>query len=525
MPAIITDQFRILNTETFVKSFTGIGTTTNYYYSFLAHPNPTNTNIENYGTSDWQADPPEPKDSFRDENSYFDSMLFLKRITSNDVARIIPRVNWESGVSYDMYRNNYSIDISSPQTNAKTLYESRFYVINSEYKVYICLNNGSNPEYPNGQKSLYEPNFVDTNPQIAGDDGYLWKYLYTISPSDILKFTTENYIPVPKTWGDSTTESIKNSAVNGKIQTVIIKNRGLGYTISGGGGSTVTISNIPILGDGTGGTVTININSGQIETIQVTNGGSNYTKGLVNFSIGTVGLIGENEVEVTGGSGGSLEVIIPPIGGHGFDIYKELGSYRVMVYSKYDSDPDYVIGNNFSRIGIIKNPILYGSQVEPINTSTATNLGALKLKPVGAGNTSDTSYPINALITQSIGVGSTAVGYVASWSGNTGVLKYYQPVGLSTLSTYGYKLNPFVGSGTTINCSTVSGTPLIVDTLFSGDNIQVGGKIIQLGQTFSSGISNPDIKKYYGEIIYIDNRSPITRSASQKEELKIVVEF
>jgi len=520
MPAIITDQFRILNTETFVKSFTGIGTTTNYYYSFLAHPNPTNTSIENYGDSGWQADPPEPKDSFRDENSYFDSMLFLKRITSNDVTRIIPRVNWESGVSYDMYRNNYSINNPAPQTDAKTLYESKFYVINSEYKVYICLNNGSNPEYPKGQKSLYEPNFVDINPQQAGDDGYLWKYLYTISPSDILKFTTENYIPVPKTWGDTTTESIKNSAVNGKIQTAIIKNRGLGYTLAGGGGSTGTISDIPILGDGSGGTVSITINGGQIDTVQVTNGGSNYTRGFINFGVGSGG-----NPEVTGGSGGSLEVIIPPIGGHGFDIYKELGSYRIMLYSKYDSDPDYVIGNNFSRIGIIKNPVVYGSQVEPINTSTATNLGALKLKPVGAGNTSDTSYPINALITQSVGVGSTAVGYVASWDSNTGILKYYQPVGLSTLSTYGYKLNSFVGSGTTINCSTVSGTPLIVDTSFGGDNIQVGGKVIQLGQTFSSGISNPDIKKYYGEIIYIDNRAPITRSASQKEELKIVVEF
>ena len=293
----------------------------------------------------------------------------------------------------------------------------------------------------------------------------------------------------------------------------------MGYTLSGGG-STGTITDIPILGDGTGGTVSITINSGEIDTIQVTNGGSNYTKGFINFGVGSGGI-----PEVTGGSGGSLEVIIPPIGGHGFDIYKELGSYRVMVYSKYDSDPDYVIGNNFSRIGIIKNPVVYGSQVEPINTSTATNLGALKLKPVGAGNTSDTSYPINALITQSVGVGSTAVGYVASWDSNTGILKYYQPVGLSTLSTYGYKLNSFVGSGTTINCSTVSGSPLIVDTSFGGDNIQVGGKVIQLGQTFLSGISNPDIKKYYGEIIYIDNRSPITRSASQKEELKIVVEF
>ena len=38
MPAIITDQFRILNADTFTKSLTGIGTTTNNYYSFLGSP-------------------------------------------------------------------------------------------------------------------------------------------------------------------------------------------------------------------------------------------------------------------------------------------------------------------------------------------------------------------------------------------------------------------------------------------------------------------------------------------------------
>ena len=37
MPAVITDQFRISNAETFVQSFVGVGTTANYYYTFLAH--------------------------------------------------------------------------------------------------------------------------------------------------------------------------------------------------------------------------------------------------------------------------------------------------------------------------------------------------------------------------------------------------------------------------------------------------------------------------------------------------------
>ena len=520
MPAIITDQFRILNAETFVQSFTGIGTTTNYYYTFLAHPNPTNTTIENYGISAWNSNPPEPKDSFQQENLYFDSMLFLKRVNYNDVSKVIPRYDWESGIIYDMYRNNYDINNSAPQTDSKTLYDSRYYTVNSEYKVYICLNNGANPEYPNGQRSLYEPNFIDINPQQAGDgtDGYLWKYLYSILPTEIIKFSTSNYISVPKKWGDPTTESIKNAAINGKIETIIIKNRGSGYTISGGK-TTGTIPNIPIIGDGFGGFASVTINGGEIDTIQVTNGGTGYTKAFLKF-----GYEYSETPTITSGSGAIFEVIIPPKGGHGYDIYRELGSYRVMVYSKYEAESDYIIGNDFSRVGIIKNPEIYGSQNQPINSFTATNLGALKLKPVGAGNTSGTVYPNNALITQNVGVGSTAIGYVASWNRDTGILRYYQPVGLSTFLG-GNNLFNFVGSASTINCSTVIGSALIVDTNFSSDTIQIGGKIINLGQSFSSGISTPEIKKYFGEIIYIDNRAPITRSSSQKEEVKIVVEF
>ena len=50
MPAIITDQYRILNAETFVDSFVGIGTTgNNNYYTFLGHPNPKNIDVKNYG--------------------------------------------------------------------------------------------------------------------------------------------------------------------------------------------------------------------------------------------------------------------------------------------------------------------------------------------------------------------------------------------------------------------------------------------------------------------------------------------
>ena len=253
MPAIITDQFRILNAETFTQSFTGIGTTTNYYYTFLGHPQPTFTGITDYGDSDWGTvnGTPPPKDSFQQENLYHDSMLFLKRVTASDVRRVVRRYNWELGITYDMYKNNYDIDNKSPQSSATTLYGSKFFIVNSEFKVYACLNNGANPEFPKGQKSLAEPNFVDVTPQAAGtgSDGYLWKYLYTISPSDVVKFATDSYIPLPEKWGDTSTATVKNAAVKGKIETVLITARGSAYQITVGS-TTGNVTNVHILGDG-----------------------------------------------------------------------------------------------------------------------------------------------------------------------------------------------------------------------------------------------------------------------------------
>ena len=69
MPAIITDQYRILNAETFVDSFVGIGTTgNNNYYTFLGHPDPTNTNVPKYANKNWVTRIPDPKDNYDQEN-------------------------------------------------------------------------------------------------------------------------------------------------------------------------------------------------------------------------------------------------------------------------------------------------------------------------------------------------------------------------------------------------------------------------------------------------------------------------
>jgi hypothetical protein len=355
--------------------------------------------------------------------------------------------------------------------------------------------------------------------------------LYTIKPSEIVKFDSIEFIPVPEDWGN-TGESIstKNNAVDGKIEVIIINNRGSNYQpIS------TSFSNVPILGDGTGGKATITIDSfGKISEIFVTDGGKGYTYGTIEFYPGAPGS------EITGplrqlsntGIGttsiASFNVIIPPKGGHGYDIYRELGAYRVLLYSRYEtleSNPDIILGNDFARVGILKNPTIVGSDVELLDLSLASGLNALKL----AGVTTNTTYAVDSVIKQTVGLGSTAIGFVASWDSITGVLKYYQPTGLASSET-GFKIIPFtsnpdVGYGLTITCSSIVGPTLSINPNFSGVTTTINNRIYQLGQEFVAGISSAEYNKKSGDIIYLDNRQPIPRSANQKEDIKIVLEF
>ena len=87
----------------------------------------------------------------------------------------------------------------SPLTNAARLYDANYYVINSDFRVYICIENGSSGTNPKGNVSQDEPTFTDLEPTRAGTsgDGYIWKYLFTVSPSDIIKFDSTEYITLP----------------------------------------------------------------------------------------------------------------------------------------------------------------------------------------------------------------------------------------------------------------------------------------------------------------------------------------
>ena len=518
MAAIITDQIRLLNAKNFVA---GVTSTTNAYYSFIGLPNPTDIQ------TDWNTDPPSPKDNFTEENDYWDNMIALKKVSAGDCRQVVTKRVWSSGTTYDMYRGDYSRSNTAPVSGATNLYSATFYVINSDYRVYICLQNGTDPDNPNGRPSLDEPTFTDLEPRVAGSSGdnYIWKYLYTIKPADIIKFDSTDFMPVPLDWETNVDDAaVRDNAVDGSIKIVTITNRG--ETIGPSGGTEYT--KVPIKGDGSGAECTITTtNDQQVDTIVISKQGSGYTYGSVALEDGGV---------PTGTTIPTFDVIIPPQGGHGSDIYRELGAMNVLIYSRIENDnenPDFVTGNQIARVGLVENPQKYDSTAL-LSADKASATNALRL--AGSGYSSAT-FTADSYFTQTISAGSTAQGRVINYDEKTGVLKYWQDrtlAGFNTVGTaqtnptYGYNLTQFTGSpGTGGNLEIVptTGSTLQIDNGFTGISTVINNITYYLGQTFTDGVSNPEVKKHSGNIIFIDNRPAITRSVNQKEDIKIVLQF
>ena len=139
MSAIITEKFRLHNAEQFYESFSETSPST--YYFFIGKHS-SYINDDNYGYSANDNVPPPPRDDVQTEYYKWDSMLAAKLISSADVSYVIPRVDWKTNTTFDMYQH----DIRGPQgtdsvgnvaTNGATsLWNSSFYFMTEDYRVY-----------------------------------------------------------------------------------------------------------------------------------------------------------------------------------------------------------------------------------------------------------------------------------------------------------------------------------------------------------------------------------------------------
>jgi len=498
MSAIITEKFRQHNANQFVESFTEAAAST--YYLFLGKA----TAFSSTTTGGTDSSPPTPADSPEDEFRSWDSMLGAKLITSSDIKYAAPRRNWANGTVYDMYRH----DLSSSNTStsgSSNLYDSTFYFMTSDYKVYKVLDNNAGAAF-----SGSEPSSTSTSPFEAG--GYVLKYMFTISTSDFAKYGTTDFIPV------TTDSTVNAAATDGAIESI---------SVTAGSGYTDGTYYSAVYGDGTsagtssGAIVRITISSGSIVSFGLTAGtdttihssGAGYTFGYVN--LGSDYIFSDSSLSssttIGGGSGGAIEVIISPDDGHGASAITELGAHYVMAavtITQAEGD-DFTTGNDFRSVGLVVDPTNFG-------TATVSTATTRRQTYVTKLDTSSGTFQADEVITQAT---TGAVGKVVEWDSTLSLLYYQQESykGFGTNATTGNYVafsstNQITGS-TSAATGTTAGTTETV-TLANSNTL-----------TLTSGYANPELQADSGDIIYLENRKPIQRASDQTEDIKIIIEF
>ena len=485
MAAIITNKFRINNANQFYESFSETAAET--YYLFIGRAHAWASDVDAQGNTIAEgtaASPPTPNDDISSEFHAWDDMLGAKLISSSDVSYCVPRRNWTTGTTYDMYEHNIGSGNTSA-SGATNLWDSTFVVMNSAYAVYKCIENDG------ATASTTEPTST-SNSIFETADGYRWKYMYSLTSAETLNFMSTDFIHA------STDSTVSTAAVDGALDTILVVAGGSSYSLSTGS----TITAIPIRGDGASGVCSVTISAGAISAATVTTAGTGYTYAYIRSADVVAGTNAGGA-----GSGCNLNVIIPPKSGHGYDALKELGAYYVMINKSLtgaEGTSDIGVNNDFRRIGLVRNPYNYGTTTVA-SATTRRQIFAAVFSSVSGTFTADEE--INQATTG-------AVGKVIEYDSTNKILYWYQTrfPDVGTASTG--MLVVFSGANAiTGQSSSAAATP-------NTSNSTTTNAVV-----FASGYSTPELVADSGDILYVEERSPITRASDQTENIKLIIEF
>ena len=487
MAAIITNKFRIHNQEQFVESFSEASP--NVYYLGIGRPQAFGTSTRGDSRTEFEGSdtsPPTPIDSNYEEFNTFNDLLAAKKVTSSETSIVIPRRNWTSGTTYDYYRHDYghfvtgsTSSVQTANSGATTLFDSNFYVVTDDFNVYKCIENDSDTA------STVKPSGTSTSILSTGD-GYKWKYMYTLSASQQTNFLSTDFMAV------ATDSTVSAAAVDGALSHVRIKT-------AGSGGTNGSHTSVPIRGDGSSGAATVTISGGAVTAVTITTAGTGYTFAYIRVA----------DINTAGGgslSGAELDVIIEPKGGHGKNAIEELGGFFVMLNTNFEASEsgntgDFTTANDFRKVVLMRDIESGGSAA-----SATTLRGTKAILVTSPSGTFTADEEINQASTG-------AVGKVVEWDSSNNILYYIQTRFNDEGVDSNGNLTAFSGANAvTGQSSSASATPSTSSTTV--DNI-----------AFTSGYNSGEIDADTGDVMYIENRSPITRASDQTENVKLIIEF
>ena len=607
MPALVTTEFRIHNAKQFREMFSEAalyggatasaalstnmylfigksaawsgsyndGTTT-YQVSDTAQPDPNNTNAPSSDTTANTA------------YSHWKDMIAAKKVASSDVSHVIARNNWTSGRYYSMYDDtvkfssltssqaSQNVNNGSADTTA-TLYP--MYVMNSTFKVYKCLYNNKN-ESGRPLPSTVEPTHTTTSAAApaAQSDGYVWKYMYTISAAESLKFVTSSYIPVKQirdanAYGQGGTAGgmavggakddssdqvvIERNAVDGALDIFEITNDGANYhfennkAIASGTGTTLVMS-APTL---------TTANAYAFSSVYFTYGGTSYVRKVAESAYNS----GTSQVTLTLSAtlGVTLSGTMPTCNvgpwpridgdGHGQELVLTANTAGTAAAGSIGGVTVVNSGNSFttatmtvstqpgasSPSGAIITPIIPPKGGHGFDA--VTELGGyfcmintkLTQSESGAFTTSNDFRKIGLLkdpntngawtrYTSDTADQAKVITYSAANEAVTGDITITQAA--SGATAYVVDVNTSASTMRVIDVTNGSSATNGYDSKPGSFQTGVAATSGTLSFTVSA-VANGAMSIGSGEMLYIENRAPVARAADQTEDIKLIIEF
>lgn len=441
MVAVHSKEFEIFNAKQFKESVSEPDSANIYFTFGRCRPWPNGDT------------PTAANTSIDADNNVWKDMIGGKRLSGNNMRHCIPRFNWTANTVYNQY-DHLTDSIALKNANNK------FYVITDDFNVYKCIANNY------GKSSTVKPTSRSTTVPIEYEDKYIWKYLYTLTAEEQLRFTTESYIPVNTLTLDNNSDQwlVQENAIPGSLLHVQVMNGGV-YTAND---ITVTIR-----GDGfyANAVAQRNVFSNSVSHIIMDNYGYGYSYADILLESPT-------------GSGGIGRAIISPTGGHGSDPLTELGgSYLIISISLADSELGILTTHNdYRQVALIEDPLKYGDR-----DNVATNTVISQLTTVALNGLS-VDYIEDEEVYQGFSfLNPDFRGVIVEWDSANSIMKL----------------------------SNVEGQPT--------SDLLIGTE--STAARFLDSVQYPALEPYSGNILYIDNINPIQRSEDQTETFQIILRF
>jgi hypothetical protein len=466
-------------------------------------------------------------DTISTEKTVWDNMYAAKRLTANDIELVIPRINWSGNTKYRQYDD--TIDYSTLLAANTTQNLKPIYIITTDRNVYKCISNNTSAN------STVEPigDYTTSNGNIATSDGFIWKYMYNVKPSN--KFLTTDWIPAPISTNQLDYNVSGTNVIDGELASIIMTNVGSNYdnsivtvsafatgcsilqlantsrvaanmAISGTGifsgthidsvdvlNSRITLSTPATAnGGGTGNNITI---STRVYVFGdgvgvIASAGLSSSRNISNITVSTIGTgYSYANVYIYGsGTSANARAIISPKFGHAYNPANELGASNIMVTTRIgeiDSTEGGLISSNttFRQYGLLINPHKYG------NTSVLTYSSANSVisQTTNINLVAGANYTLDEIVYQGSSANNASfIGYVNAQSSN--VLKL----------------------------SKVRGT-IVVGAVLIGANSGTSRTVVSK--------INPEFQPYSGDILQVENVLKTQRADGQAENIKFVVRF